>query len=360
MTAARRIAVSLTTSGENFVALERFLEPLTPFLERDDVFEISINEPGLAFVETTAGSLPCPIPELTYDHLLTLAELIAHSTQQQISARHPLLSASLRSGDRVQVVRPPACESGKVVLSIRRHGVRDLSLEDYEAQGAFRQVAFLRHHAAPANALRRLLAAGRTAEFLQEAVRTRRNIIVSGGTGTGKTTFINALLRLLPEHERLVVIEDSREVHVRQHNRVHLLISRGGQGEAQITVQDLLEATLRLRPDRIMLGELRGAEAYSFLRAVNSGHPGSITSLHADSAERAFEQLVLMATPVARGLTGTAIADYARSVVDVVVQLHRCPQTGQRRVSEIRLREDTAAPAPGRRSSASMQERLRS
>jgi type IV secretion system protein VirB11 len=336
-------------SGENFVALTRFLQPLIPFLERDDVFEISVNEPGLAFVETTTGSVPCPIPELTYDHLLTLAELIAHSTQQQISARQPLLSASLRNGDRVQVVRPPACEPGKVVLSIRRHGVRDLGLEDYEAQGALRHVT-VQTQVAPGHTLRRLLSAGRSGEFLREAVRSRRNIIVSGGTGSGKTTFINALLRLLPEHERLVVIEDSREVHVRQRNCAHLLISRGGQGEAQITVQDLLEATLRLRPDRIMLGELRGAEAYSFLRAVNSGHPGSITSLHADSAERAFEQLVLMATPVARGLTGALIADYARSVVDVVVQLQRCPSTGERRISEIRLREEARREAKPRRS----------
>jgi type IV secretion system protein VirB11 len=237
------------------------------------------------------------------------------------------------------------------VLSIRRHGVRDLSLDDYESQGAFRQVAHRAAGEGPGQALRRLLTAGRTGDFLREAVRARRNIIVSGGTGTGKTTFINALLRLLPEHERLVVIEDSREVHVHQRNCAHLLISRGNQGEAQITVQDLLEATLRLRPDRIMLGELRGSEAYSFLRAVNSGHPGSITSLHADSADRAFEQLVLMATPVARGLTGALIAEYARSVVDVVVQLHRCPATGQRRVSEIHLREDPRVKATTQRPS---------
>ena len=115
------------------------------------------------------------------------------------------------------------------------------------------------------------------------AITMKKNIIISGGTSTGKTTFTNAALRAIPNDERLITVEDAREIDLQHPNRVHLLASKGGQGRANLTTQDLIEACLRLRPDRIIVGELRGAEAFSFLRAINTGHPGSISTLHADT-----------------------------------------------------------------------------
>jgi type IV secretion system protein VirB11 len=145
---------------------------------------------------------------------------------------------------------------------------------------------------------------------------------------------LNACLQEIPDQERLVTVEDAREVRVRQPNRVHLLSSRGGQGRAQVTPQQLIEASLRLRPDRIIMGELRGVEAFAFLRAINTGHPGSIATIHADSPHMAFEQVALMVLQADLGMTRPQILDYVRQVIPIVLQLQR-GEAGKRYVSEI-------------------------
>ena len=142
--------------------------------------------------------------------------------------------------------------------------------------------------------LKKLLSKNKVHEFLTKAVQSHQNIVISGGTSTGKTTFLNALLQEIPLDERIITIEDTREVNAPHGNMLNLIAAKGDQGKALITIQDLLEATLRLRPDRIILGELRGKEAYTFLRAINTGHPGSICTLHADSPKGAIDQLSLM------------------------------------------------------------------
>jgi type IV secretion system protein VirB11 len=148
-------------------------------------------------------------------------------------------------------------------------------------------------------------------------------MIISGGTSTGKTTFLNALLQEIPPDERIITIEDTREVNPPHGNQLNLIAAKGDQGKALITIQDLLEASLRLRPDRIILGELRGKEAYTFLRAINTGHPGSISTLHADSPSGAIEQLSLMVLQANLGLTRDEIKDYVANMIDVVIQLKR-------------------------------------
>ena len=131
----------------------------------------------------------------------------------------------------------------------------------------------------------------------------KKNVIVSGGTSTGKTTFTNVMLQEIPSDERLITCEDAREIVLNNHpNRLHLLASKGGQGRAKVTTQDLIEACLRLRPDRIIVGELRGVEVFSFLRAINTGHPGSISTLHADAPMMVIEQLKLMVMQAGLGL----------------------------------------------------------
>ena len=235
------------------------------------------------------------VPELDLEHLKSLSRLVAQSTEQKISEETPLLAATLPQGFRIQIVFPPAVDAHTIAMSIRKQTIMDLDLDQYEALGAF-QSTVVKHELSPVDKrLRELLNAGAVKEFITQAILARKNIIISGGTSTGKTTFLNAALKVIPPTERIITCEDAREIMIPHlPNRVHLIASRGGQGRAQVTMQDLIEASLRLRPDRLMLGELRGKEAFAFMRAVNTGHPGSISTLHADTPELAFEQLILM------------------------------------------------------------------
>ena len=156
---------------------------------------------------------------------------------------------------------------------------------------------------------------------------------MSGGTSTGKTTFLNALIREIPPHERLLLIEDTPELAVEHDNLVGLVAVRGSLGEARVTPDDLLTASLRMRPDRIILGELRGSEALAFLRAINTGHPGSLSTIHANSPAQALEQLALFILQSGTNLRRADIIDYAESVVDVTVQMQQV--ASQRIVGEI-------------------------
>jgi type IV secretion system protein VirB11 len=246
-----------------------------------------------------------------------------------------LLSATLPDGARVQVVAPPATR-GAMAIAIRKHVVNDLSLDDYAASGAFDQArrVNLNERSEIDVTLQALLDRGEIAQFLRTAVRARKNIVVSGGTSTGKTTFLNALAKEIPAHERLILIEDAPEVKIAHENAIGLIAVRGALGEASVTVEDLLQASLRMRPDRIILGELRGAEAYSFLRAVNSGHPGSITTVHADSPSAALDQIALMVLQGGANLRRAEIVSYVQGVVDVAVQLTR-NNVGKRIISDI-------------------------
>lgn len=186
--------------------------------------------------------------------------------------------------------------------------------------------------------LTKLLQLNRIKEFLQRSVLYKKNIIISGGTSTGKTTFTNAVIRSIPHEERLITVEDAREIDLTSHpNRVHLIASKGGQGRSKVTTQDLIEACLRLRPERIIVGELRGTEAFSFLRAINTGHPGSISTLHADTPLMAIEQLKMMVMQAGLGMTPSEIVSYIRNVVDVIVQLKR-GNKGRRFISEVYFR----------------------
>ena len=171
----------------------------------------------------------------------------------------------------------------------------------------------------------------------RDAVRARRNILVSGSTSMGKTTFLNALLAEVPMTERLILIEDAEELRIAHPNAVGLIAVRGKLGEADASAEDLLIAALRMRPDRIILGELRGQEAFTFLRAVNTGHPGSITTIHADSPHRAIEQLVLLVLQDGSPLRREDVRHYILQSVDVFVQLER--RDGKRRVQQIMMAE---------------------
>ena len=316
--------------------LDSFLAPLAPWLAREDVTDIWINRPGELWIEALGGGIERhDDASLTEDLLRRLARQVAAFGSQGISRAQPLLAASLPDGSRVQVVAPPATRGGHVI-AIRRHVASDLSLGDWEDEQAFDGLD------ADAVSLEtepqwRSLGEREAAGALREAVTSRRNVIIAGGTSTGKTTFLNALLAEIPAHERLILIEDTEELRLKHANAVGLIAARGSLSEAQVTAEDLLIAALRMRPDRIILGELRGHEAFTFLRAVNTGHPGSMTTIHADTPQRAIEQLALLVLQAASRLARDDVRDYVRQSIDVFVQLER--NNGKRRVSQVLVRE---------------------
>jgi type IV secretion system protein VirB11 len=319
----------------SITALNTYLAPIAGIFLEDGVTEISINRPGEAWVENRGDMKYYEVPEFTLEHLQSLGRLIAQSTDQHISSEMPLLSATLPTGERVQVVFPPACESGCVSMSIRKPSTLDFDLDQYETFGAFQSTEVAKLENQEDLELRRLLDEGSIKEFIRCAIKYKKNMIISGGTSSGKTTFANAALKEIPKAERIITVEDAREVNIKHiPNRVHLLASKGGQGLAKVTTQDLIEACLRLRPDRIIVGELRGAEAFSFLRAVNTGHPGSISTLHADTPQLAIEQLILMIMQAGLGITRDQIKSYVESVINVIVQLKR-GSGGRRYVSQV-------------------------
>jgi len=326
-------------SAQGQVYLKSYLAPLAGILDRADVTDIYVNRPGELWAETLGGGVERhEVPHLTNEVLGRLARQIAAFSHQGISREHPILSASLPSGERIQIVIPPATR-GEVALAIRKQVAADLRLDDYLAAGAFEATQLGRlNEDRPIDAhLKVLQNAGDTAGLLKAAVRGRRNVLISGGTSTGKTTFLNALIQEIPVDERLLLIEDTPELVLRHPNGVGLLAARSALGEASVTAEDLLNASLRMRPDRIILGELRGPEAYTFLRAVNTGHPGSMTTVHADSPDRAIEQLALLVLQGATRLSRDDVLHYVRGSIDVFIQLDRI--SGRRSVSEVRLKE---------------------
>ncbi len=326
------------TAAADGVYLRAYLAPLAGSLARPDVTDIYVNRPGELWVETIAGTIERhDAPALDEGTLARLARQIAALSHQGISREHPLLSATLPDGARAQVVAPPATR-GDLALAIRKHVSPDLTLADYVVAGASGETRSGQSGGRTRvdRALREKLDAGDIAGMLAMAVKARRNILVSGGTSSGKTTFLNALIREIPPEERLILIEDTPELVVSQDNVVGLLAARSALGEAQVSANDLLAASLRMRPDRIILGELRGTEAFAFLRAINTGHPGSMTTVHADSAERATEQIVLLALLAGTGLNRDDIRHYVSGTIDIFVHLER--QAGHRQVAEVVLK----------------------
>ncbi len=319
----------------DFTALETFLLPFKELFAEEGINEIMINKPSEVWIEKRGDLLCKSIPELDFEHLISLGRLVAQSTDQVISEEKPLLSASLPNGYRIQIIFPPVCEQTCVGYSIRRASAINLTLDEYSKMGAFDTTIVGEVVDEDAIILNKYLHEKKIKEFIRHAVLAKKNIIISGGTSTGKTTFANAALGEIPTDERLITVEDAREIILTNHpNRLHLLASKGGQGRAKVTTQDLIEACLRLRPDRIIVGELRGAEAFSFLRAINTGHPGSISTLHADAPAMALEQLKLMVMQANLGMPPEEVKKYILTVIDIVIQLKR-GSGGKRYVSEI-------------------------
>lgn len=308
-----------------------FLRPLRRHLDAPDILELCINRPGELLVETTGGWSTLAAPEMSLERCLSLATAVATYGDQQINQERPLLAATLPSGERVQFVIPPAVPRGTVSITVRKPSSVIKGLAQFEGEGLFERTRHVTSRgqgelSAQETELLALRDAGRHADFLRLAVRTCQTIVVSGKTGSGKTTFMKGLVEEVPHHERLITIQDTAELTLPHHpNVVHLFYSKDAQGTARVTAKSLLEACLRMRPDRIFLAEVRGDECFHFVRLAASGHPGSITSVHAGSCALAFEQMALMIreTSAGGGLRLDEIKRLLAIVVDVVVQFDR-------------------------------------
>ena len=287
--------------------LKPFLPGLEALVEDPEVSELMINGPGNVWVERGGELEPHDAPVLTAAALYRAAIHIARPLGLDPAAR-PILDARLEDGSRVAICTPPA--SPHVAMTIRRFGGRAFSAEDLVRQGALPEEVF------------------RTA---RDVLSSRRNILVSGGTGSGKTTLLNALIELLPEEERIVAIEDTLELRIDRANCLRFEAGAAGS-EAPVSIRDLVGHALRHRPDHIVVGEVRGGEAADLLQALNTGHGGSLTTVHANNARSALSRLASCAMQAGGALPWEVTC---RGVVDgISLVLHMTRRRGRRFVEE--------------------------
>jgi type IV secretion system protein VirB11 len=319
--------------------LRLLIIPIAHWLEDPEVTEICINREHEVWIERR-GEWSChEAKELDFDILDSIATLAAAMTNQDVGPSHPLCATALPDGQRVQICRPPAVGPGLISITIRRPPSWLPTVGSLAERGLFT-------NRSESHALVGLQVAGDHAADLTRAVRERKNILICGATGSGKTTLARALIDVIPTYERLVTIEDTPEWEgLPQQNRVALFYSKGDQGTAQVRSEDLLEASLRMRPDRVLMQELRDGAAFAYLRGVVAGHPGSITTCHAQSALGAFDALRLMVRqhPAGATLSDQDVRQLLTQMIDVVVHCQRRGSTFS--VTEIHWKETGNAPA---------------
>lgn len=317
--------------------LKHYLEPISGFLGDPETTEVVINKPGEVWVENDKGWSVHDIPIMTDEWLNGFALMAGKPTRQDITQEMPILSCTLPDGERCQIVIPPAVEAGMISITIRKPSTLSYSLDDYQKLGLFDHIetdkADLSEHDGE---LLKLYQTRKWRPFFELAVKARKNIIISGATGSGKTTFSKSLIQCIPAHERIITIEDTAELDIPHRNNVRLYYSKDKSGLSKAGPKELLESCLRMRPDRILLQELRDRTAFFYLRNVNSGHPGSITTVHANSPILAFEQLSLLVKESEGGsdLAREDISALLRLLIDIVVQVKRVPGGG-RHITEV-------------------------
>lgn len=320
-----------------YQGVANMLSPLQDFLDDERVSEILINRPQEAFVERDGHMLRFYLPILTSKYLHRLFSLMANENGQVLSATQPLLSGSLFDGSRIQLCIPPVVPHE--TLSIRKFVVQELSFEDHEQAGFFESTTTANLKDEPMDEheplLHQLYQEKRWSQFIQHAILAKKNIVICGGTSHGKTTFLNTCVGKIPQDERLVMLEDTYEIKVSHQNTVRLkALKNQANNPVPVDMQTLVQTALRLRPDRIIMGEIRGKEAFDFVSACSTGHRGSVVTLHANNPKSAFMRLAqLYKLNHVPSMTESDIARELHEVIDVVVQLGKLD--GCRRLTQV-------------------------
>lgn len=337
-------------------ALRILMPEIAALLATDGVTELVINDARRVLTETETGWRIHEMPSLTAERLEAIAVAVATFTSQGISAQRPILSALLPDDERIQIVMPPAVPPRTISFTIRKPTSSVIALESYRGRGVFKGTVWrapvgldrMRHALSPVDRhLVELLEAKRFVEFFIQAVIERKNIVPVGDTGSGKTAFTKSLSLHIGKTERVITIEDVRELFMPHlQNVVHLLYSKGGQGQARVTPADLIACAMRMKPDRVLLAELRGAEAFDFLKLMTTGHEGSLCTYHARSPAVAVERFALMAKehPEAQAYDDAALKRLLVLTVDVIAHLEARPifDTEGRQIGKVRRMTEIA------------------
>lgn len=287
--------------------------PLSPLLRDPDISEIMINGPDNIFIESKGIQYRTAVRFNGESHLQSIIQRIVEPLGRHIDAASPMVDARLDDGSRVNAVIPPLSLDGSLV-TIRKFASKKLTDDDLIKFGSLNRPMAL---------------------FLKEAVRSRQNILVSGGTGSGKTTLLNILSQFIPEKERVITVEDSAELKLSHENLCRLEARPANiEGQGRVTIRDLVINTLRMRPDRIIVGECRGAEALDMLQAMNTGHDGSMTTCHANNPRDALSRLENMVMMAGFELPSSAIREQIASAINLIVQQTRMPD-GSRKIVKI-------------------------
>jgi len=294
-----------------FETILPFLRPIEHLIRDDSVSEIMVNGASRVFIERDGLLQEVPHLTLSERSLMVAVKNIARRLGDDISDTKPILDSRLPDGSRVAAIIPP-CSIHGVTLTIRKFNSRHFTIEDLVRTGSLE---------------------ARLARQLQTYIETRRNILISGGTGTGKTTLLNALGRFIPGDDRILLIEDTSEIQLEKPNLVRFEARQAQSGLPAVTIRDLLKASLRHRPDRIILGEIRGGEAFDLLQLLNTGHSGTLSTVHASSAAQSLSRFTSCVLQSGVELPYRAIKNNIADSLNILIQLERRP--GKRFVSEV-------------------------
>jgi pilus assembly protein CpaF len=294
-----------------FETILPFLKPIEHLILDDSISEVMVNGPDQVFVEKAGFVEQVPGVSLGERSLLVAIKNIARRLGDDISEAKPILDSRLPDGSRVAAVIPP-CSLGGVTLTIRKFNVRHFAIADLVASGTLTHAL---------------------ANRLEDYILQRRNLLICGGTGTGKTTLLNALGRFIPPDERILLIEDTAEIQLAQQNLVRFEARREQNGVPAVSIRDLLKASLRHRPDRILLGEIRGSEAFDLLQLLNTGHAGTLSTIHASSAKQGLARFTSCVLQSGIELPYRSVKTNISDSLNVVIHIERRP--GRRFISEV-------------------------
>jgi len=310
-----RVPLNLTERENLFIEIEDEvlgLGPLEPFLKDDTISDVLINTYNQIFIERF-GKLEITESRFKDDtHLMKIIDKIVSSVGRRIDESSPMVDARLSDGSRVNVIIPPLAIDGPI-MSIRRFGRDPLMLKDLILLKTFTK---------------------EIGEILKGIIKAKLNVLISGGTGSGKTTLLNVLSQYIPEEERIVTIEDAAELQLKQEHLVRMETRPPNiEGKGEVTSRDLVRNSLRMRPDRIIVGEVRGMEAFDMLQAMNTGHEGSLTTIHANTSRDALMRLESMVAMANLEISSEFLRRFISSAIDIIIQISRFPDGTRKLIS---------------------------